>query len=262
MTSPAEQALITDAANFQLGNEVYTLLGATFVRNTRTPDIYDANHVADAHPQTKGEIDALLAAVETEYQASAHRRFDTDHRTPPELPARLALEGFERFDGLVFLLEGDLVGEARACDIRPVQTEADWEGYWELHLQNWLQHRERENKPPMEEIARSMLESHRAKQPPVQYFMAYVKEKPVAFFNSWAGVNGVGQVEDLFTASEHRKKGYATALIHHCVADARAKGAGPIVIAADPTDTPKEIYARMGWRPVALHTKYTKVLNK
>ena len=262
MTSPAELALATDAANFRLGNEAYGLLGATFVRNTQTPHIYDANHVADARPTTEGEIDAFLEAIEREYQASNHRRFDTDHRTPPEFAARLALEGFERYDGLIFLLEGDLIGGAPACDIRPIETEADWDGYWELHLQNWLEHQERLKRPPNEEIARSMLMSHRLKQPPVQYFMAYVMEKPVAYFNSWAGIDGVGQVEDLFTAPEHRKKGYAEALIHHCVADARAKGAGPVVIAADPTDTPKQIYARMGWRPVALHTKYTKVLNK
>ena len=75
-------------------------------------------------------------------------------------------------------------------------------------------------------------------------------------------MNGVGQVENLFTHPDYRNRGIATALIHHCVADARAKGAGPVVIVADPTDTPKNIYARMGFRPVAVVGHYLKDLSK
>ena len=72
------------------------------------------------------------------------------------------------------------------------------------------------------------------------------------YFSSWAGTGGVGQVEDLFVSPRFRRRGIAMALLHHCIARARADGAGPVVIGADPTDTPKEIYARMGFRPVAL----------
>lgn len=60
---------------------------------------------------------------------------------------------------------------------------------------------------------------------------------------------------------DYRKRGVATALIHHCVSQCRAKGAGPVVIVADPTDTPKNIYARMGFRPVAIQSKYLKRLT-
>ena len=59
-------------------------------------------------------------------------------------------------------------------------------------------------------------------------------------------------MEELFTHPEFRHRGLATALIHHCVADAREHGAGPVVIAADPEDTPKLMYAAMGFRPVAM----------
>jgi hypothetical protein len=44
------------------------------------------------------------------------------------------------------------------------------------------------------------------------------------------------------------------------VADARSHGAGPIVIVADPTDTPKQIYARMGWRPIAVKREYRRAV--
>ncbi len=82
----------------------------------------------------------------------------------------------------------------------------------------------------------------------------------MAYFNSWAGVDGVGQVEDLFTHPDFRHRGLATALIHHCVAECRRGGAGPVIIVAEPTDTPKQMYAAMGFRPAAIATHYLKKL--
>jgi GNAT superfamily N-acetyltransferase len=258
MPSLTEQAIAVDAANFALGNETFEVFGATFVRNRSIPEIYDANHVQFARPSTPEEIDAFLEAVDREYQHALHRRFDVDFRTPPEFPARLSVEGYERDDGLILLLEGPLLGTAPQYEIRPIESEPDWEAYWELQRLDWQEHDER--RKAGEAVARSMYRAHRMKVPPVRYFMAYVKDKPVAYFNSWAGADGVGQVEDLFTHPKHRNKGIATALIHHCVADARAKGARQVVIAADPTDTPKLIYFRMGWRPVAIVSHYLKRL--
>jgi predicted GNAT family acetyltransferase len=68
----------------------------------------------------------------------------------------------------------------------------------------------------------------------------------------------MGQVEDLFTHPDFRHRGLATALIHHCVADARQQGAGPVMLVADAHDTPKDMYAAMGFRPVAAKREYWK----
>ncbi len=257
-----DRALATDAGNFALGNESFELLGATFLRSRSSPDIYDANHVAGARPATPAQIEEFLAAAEREYEAAMHRRFDVDYRTPPEFVARLVLEGYEREDGLLSVLEGGLLGPPPDdYDIRPLDTKADWEAYWELMIKDWREHVRQQKRKVKDEIAQQMLKVKRLKQPPVQYFMACVKDKPVAYFNSWAGIDGVGQVEDLFTLPKFRKRGIARALIHHCVADARAKGAGPVIIAADPNDTPKQIYAAMGFRPVAVLSHYTRHLD-
>ena len=83
----------------------------------------------------------------------------------------------------------------------------------------------------------------------------------MAYLASWEGIDGVGQVEDLFTHPDHRHRGLATALLHHGIADCRAHGAGPVVIVADPTDTPKQIYAALGFRPVAIKRSYRKSLE-
>lgn len=250
MTDPTYLALDVNEANLALGNETYQLAGATFVRNRETPSIYDANHVSDIRASTPAEIDDLLAAIEREYQHTAHRRYHIDQRTPPEFPARLALDGgFKRDDALVMLFEGDLIGSPPPCDIRPLVSESDWETYWQLMLLDWNEHNERRSRKVSEEIARQMWHAKKRKQPPVQYWMAYEGERAVAYFNSWQGLDGVGQVEDLFTHPDFRKRGFATALLHHCVRESRAKGAGPVVIVADPTDTPKNIYARWAGVP-------------
>lgn len=261
MTDLAGRAIDTDAANFQLGNEAFPRARAVFVRNLETPDIYDANHVTSPQARTPAEIDELLVAADRDFAHANHRRFDVDHRTPPEFIARLLLDGgYERSDALISLLEGDLIGDAPHWEIRPQMSDAEWETFWGLMLVDWNEHHERIGRPVAEDVARRMWNAKRRKQPPVQYWLAYDGERAVGYFNSWEGVGGVGQVEDLFTLPEYRKRGVATTLIHHCVAQSRASGAGTVVIASDPTDTPKNIYARMGFRPVAIQSKYLKRL--
>jgi GNAT superfamily N-acetyltransferase len=158
------------------------------------------------------------------------------------------------------VLEGEPLGETLERDIRPMLSSADWETLWELMLIDWNEHHQRIKRPVKEEVARRMWQAKRLKQPPVQYWLAYDQKRAIGYLNSWEGIGGVGQVEDLFVHPEYRKRGVATSLLHYCVAQCRAKGAGPIVIAADPTDTPKNIYARLGFRPVAWLSKYLKQL--
>jgi predicted N-acetyltransferase YhbS len=262
MTDIAGRAIDVDAANYQLGNETFTLARAMFVRNREVADIYDANHMTGIEARSPAEIDELMNAAEREFQHANHRRFDVDYRTPPEFAARLLLDGgYLRTDALVMLLEGGLIGEAPRWDIRPVATDADWEAYWELSLLDWRESRARTGRAASDAVGRQMWQANRRKQPPVQNWFACDGERPIGFFNSWEGVGGIGQVENLFVHPDYRKRGAATALIHHCVAQSRAKGAGPVVIVADPTDTPKNVYARMGFRPVAVAAHFTKRLN-
>ena len=61
---------------------------------------------------------------------------------------------------------------------------------------------------------------------------------------------GLGYLENLFVLPEHRLKGVATALVQHCAAAARSKGAGLVFLPAAAEDTPKQMYARMGFQPL------------
>src|SRR3990172_7969372 len=131
------RALAVNQALLALGNEVFEAEGATFVRNRSAPSIRDANHVAHVTASTPEEIDRLLARVEREFAAIPPRRFDLDLATPPEFEAWLALEGYQREEALVMLLEGELIGETWPCDIRRVEDEAGWAACAELRRIGW-----------------------------------------------------------------------------------------------------------------------------
>lgn len=247
------RALQVNAANLALGHELFEAEGATFVRDLRFPDVHDANHVTAVSVSTPEAIERLLARVEREYAHCQHRAFHTDFATPPEFEARLALDGLTREDSLVMLLEGELRAAAKPFDVRPLVDAGGWAEHARLHAADWAEHR-----PEEAEKGEMLAASNRGKSPPVRYFLGYVDGVARGYFNAWAGIDGVGQVEMLFVEKEYRRRGLATALIARCVAECRAQGAGPVVIVASATDTPKTMYAAMGFRPVALKRNWFK----
>lgn len=250
--SLVDRALEVNYGPLALGNEVFEAEGARFVRSKATPQVWNANYVSHVTARTPEEIERLLARAKREFAGMDRVSFETDYRTPPEFEARLALEGYEPDASLVMLLEGELTVDARECEIRLVGSPEDWEAYAALHTLDWAEARGKLELEAPEEVERQLMAGRRAKAPQARYWMAYADGEPRSYLLSWQGTDGVGQVEDLFTHPEYRHRGLATALIHHGIADARAHGAGPIVIVADPTDTPKTMYAAMGFRPVAV----------
>jgi GNAT superfamily N-acetyltransferase len=250
-----------------MGNDIREVDGAVFVHNASLTAVRDSNHAMRVRAQAARDIDRVLALADEVHGeiGCRHRRFDLDLETPPEFEARLALEGYERQDALVLLLEGDLAGKPKPYEIGPVDDETSWAQYAALHDIDWHDYTERtspeDEEKSSEWTAAAMLQHRRIKSPPVRFWMAYIDGEARAYFASWEGTEGVGQVEDLFTHPDFRHRGLATALIHHCVADARSHGAGPVVIVADPTDTPKQMYAAMGFRPIALKRSYLKKLS-
>jgi GNAT superfamily N-acetyltransferase len=262
MNDLVRKAIDVNQRLLALGSETFEAAGGVFVRNRDVPRIYDANHVAAVTASAPDEIDALLGRVEQEYAHLPYRRFDTDPFTPPEVEARLAYEGYDPGSPALFLiLEGELRGEPKPCDIRPVESDADWAAYETLDNADWIEEAEKRERPAGLNISADMCRVRRAKSPKARFWMAYVEDRPAAYFMSWEGIEGVGQVEDLFTLPEFRHRGLATALIHHSVADCRKHGAGPVLIVARPDDTPKRMYRALGFRPLCLTRNYFKQLS-
>jgi GNAT superfamily N-acetyltransferase len=258
MGDVATRSLAVNQAFLALGNERFEAEGATFIRNGTIPEIRDANHVTQITASTPAEIDRLLARVEREFAGFPHHRFDVDFTTPPSLEARLALEGYERDGALVMLLDGELAGAPKRHDIRPITGDEAWQAFGALQDLSWREYTSGAGRPYEENVPRGLTQSNRSKSPPARYWLAYVDGRARAYCASWVGIEGVGQVEELFTYPDFRHRGLATALIHHCVSACRAEGSGPIVIVADPSGTAMRMYAAMGFRPVAMKSNYWK----
>jgi len=239
---------------------VFDVDGATYVRNTDVPDIYDANFVFGVTASEPDGIERVLARALAEYPHAAQLTFRIDPFSAPAFEARLVLEGYQRSEALVLVLDGQLRAPLVASDIRPIDDEAGWQAYETLKRLDFTEHATSDGRGHDAGIADRLALSNRLKCPPLRYALAYQGNQPVGFCNSWAGVSGMGQVEDLFVHPLHRRRGIATALLRYCVDDARARGAGSIAIVANPMDTPKTMYAALGWRPVAVCRQYGKPL--
>lgn len=58
------------------------------------------------------------------------------------------------------------------------------------------------------------------------------------------------QIEDVYTAPEARRRGFATTLVAHAAALARDRDHELVLIVADDSDWPKHFYARLGFEPI------------
>lgn len=250
-------ALEVNWRNLALGHAVSRLDCGVFVKNTTLPDIYDANFVFDITASELAEINRLLALAAREYAHAAKITFRLDPFTPPAFEARLALEGFERSEGILMLLDGPLRHPASRFRICPIEDPAGWTALAELKRLDWREHATEKSLDP-DTIADRLVSSGRLKSPPVQYVLAYEDGRAVGHCSAWEGFDGVGQVEDFFVHPQHRHRGIGTAMLHHCVEAARARGAASIVIVVDVTNTAKNMYAALGWRPMALCRQYSK----
>jgi GNAT superfamily N-acetyltransferase len=239
------RACETYEAYFALGNECASEPQLRFVRNCEARSVYDANHVAAVTAATPAEIERALARSAEIFDEFDHLCFHVGPFTPPAFEARLCLDGYEEDATLQMLLEGELQAEVRSVEIRPASSDADWEVIRRS-----------------EELAEAMTRVRRAKQPALRFWIAHQDGADCGYFSSLPGENGVGMVEDLFTHPGFRRRGIATALVARAVEDARERGAGPVLIGARADDTPKELYARLGFRPLCITRSYLETLKR
>jgi GNAT superfamily N-acetyltransferase len=243
----------------RLGNECVTTELAAFVRNPAVPMVHDANHGAAITAESDDEVDQVLASADDVLGSSVDRAFKITPGVPPAFEARLVLEGYRSSAAVQMVLEGELRAIPPDVDVRSVAADVDWRAFRSLNQEADDEETSRTGRDDRSaELGDQMFLAMRAKAPEVSFFLARVAGQDCGFFSSWPGENGVGVVEDLFVLPGFRRRGIATALIAHAVADARARGAGEVLIGADATDTPKQMYADLGFRPLLVMRGYWK----
>jgi GNAT superfamily N-acetyltransferase len=261
---PAIRALCeTHALHRALGHEGSERELASFVRDPELPDVWDANHVAHVRADGDAAIEALFAEADAHYAHCRHRQYNCDPLTPPRFEARLLHEGYRVTATVQMLLEDELRATPPRAEIRPVESAADWESYAELRR---LDHAEGDDVPGRVgrslEVSAGLVACARKAAPEVQPFLLRLDGGDVAYASSFAGRNGVGIVEDVFTRREQRGRGLATALIACAVRHARAGGAGPVLIGARPGEAAGRLYAKLGFVPVCVARSYNRLLDR
>jgi GNAT superfamily N-acetyltransferase len=250
---PTERVCRTYLAYLALGHETVAGPGGRVVREPRSPRIYDANHLQAVTADAPEAVEALLDFADVELDGLGHRHVLVEPATPPAVVAALALRGYAPRPTLQMLLAGPLKGPAPTpFDLRPVVSETDWLALRALLREDHVEDCARRGRPPYDEAVTDEMVTTKRRKRDVRFWLARVDGHDAAFFSAWAGEEGVGMVEDLFTRPRYRRRGLARALIHRAVEDAREGGAREVVIGADPADTPKDLYARLGFRPVCV----------
>jgi GNAT superfamily N-acetyltransferase len=238
---------------WSLGSDMLLLDGAVAV----------CNRFAPSHPlgtflcELRTAAVAALLAEASRRTGEPFRRVLVDPDTPPAAEAYLALHDWELDVQLHLVLPATAPVEAPALQVRPVVDDAGWV---EIHRLFRIDHREEDarlGRPTRPEAAtEDAIAIRRSLGPAVTYLLAERSGEAAGCIAAWPGEDGIGLVEDVFVHPQHRRVGVATDLLRHAVTHARAHGAGPIVIGAEVGDTPKHLYARFGFRPVAVARSY------
>lgn len=236
-----------------LGNAKQDLAGGTLITNDAYPQVLDANLLIDPAPHTTVAVDETLRALRCALAPPRCPHMHMGAGGCGPLEARLTADGWKLTRTLDLVLHGDLHGPAPAVDIRHARTDADWAAVRDLFREDHIEEALRDERLPYPRVVTDgIVDVKCAKTPDVRVWLARDHGVDCAMLASWKGLDGVGLVEDLFVRAAHRGRGVARALIHQAVADARARGAGPVLIGALVDDTPKHLYRRMGFAPLLL----------
>jgi ribosomal protein S18 acetylase RimI-like enzyme len=255
MTDWGRAAIRVDQAHEGLGHRTFEADGAVFISNPTLPNIHVANYARSVTVEAPDAVERLLARAEREFAICPHRCFEVDLDTPAAFEARLVRGGYEPRGFVLMVLEGDLQGQAKSADLVLAGDERSWAATDRLKRLDWAEARAKVGLAPLPGVGDRLALVTRLKTPPDRKWLAYADGAARGMSSAWE-VDGMGQVEDVFVEPAYRHRGIATALIHHCVADCRARGAGAVVIVADAADTPQTMYAAMGFRPVATKRRY------
>ena len=225
---------------FSLGVRAEERHGALFLRRDSTPHVWDANHVRRIRTPG-GRIDALFEEAEDWFASLPYRAFRVDPWTPRGVEARLLQADFRCQLDLLLACEGPVVNRPADVRFEPVESEADWSEWWTLKRAEMA---DRE----LLSLGGEWLDHIRSKCPPLRYWLARWEGVAVGFLSELV-TREVGILDDLYVDPGHRGRNVGAALLAHCADRARSRGAGTLVIPVNASETPKHLYAKLGFRP-------------
>ena len=246
----ADAARVAEARRWfrRQGYESIERDGMTIVATPAHPRTWDANFVA-AGPGA--EPAAALAALERHFAHSEWRVVQVDCLTEPAVEAALALAGFGAESTLVEMAAREVRSPhpVSAAELQPV-GEAEWPTFAALADADM-----REGKRTGEHdagVAAGLLDCMRRRMETCGYWLLREGGASVGYGMTAHCPNGLGLIENLFTLPEHRGRGLMSGFIIEAARRLTAEGCDAVFLDAHAHGAPKHLYARLGFRPVAV----------
>ena len=241
------QAMLDDYA--LLGTEATDRCGAMFLRNLDAPTRHLANHVRRVRHGAEDDIEAFMATLDEHYGDLGFRAVYTDWFTPPPIEARLLADGYDCTTNLVMATDTPLHGGPSTLDgieLRAVSHDSPalaalfevehgdvWREWW-------------------------VLEQRRGDA--YTHLVAFEGEQPVGHL-SYRVKGTLANIETVFTRTEQRHRGIATALLHRADAEARVAGATTLCLYTRADETAKDLYRRLGFEPAFTTRLYHRTVE-
>jgi ribosomal protein S18 acetylase RimI-like enzyme len=209
----------------------------TVVRSTRHPTYWDYNLVR-VEDDVEMSADELVHVADAALDGLAHRQvgFEFSQRGEP-LRAELEARGWKT-TRLVWMLHTGPPPAEQGLDVEQVHYDTV------RHLRlAWL----KEDFPGVEMTAHLDEAREVGMLRHAQVFAAFERDRPVGFAQLERAGN-VGEIANVYVDRGHRGRGIGTALTQAAIA--AAGELSDLWIVADDDGRAKEIYARLGFRPV------------
>jgi GNAT superfamily N-acetyltransferase len=232
------------------GTEVVPWRHGLSVRAPEVPLRHDSNYLLVEPVPPPARIDALVAEADEVAKAAGHRHrllMFRDAEAGERLAPGFAERGWEVQRGLVMAHRRAPV---REMDLGLV-TRTEPEALLAVRTADILRY-------PWgtPEVARQLLAARGHSPVPTQVWAVFEDGAPV----SWAELyleGGVGQVEAVATVEAFRNRGFASAVVLRCIAEARRAGADLVFLCAQADDWPKDLYVRLGFDAIGRYVKFT-----
>ncbi|TQN32420.1 acetyltransferase (GNAT) family protein [Haloactinospora alba] len=246
-----------------LGARTRRLPASRCLRNSHAPSAGECNLVTHITETTPAGLARELAEAGT-WLGDRDSRIQVGPASAAAEPALLLAGWRYRSTELALVLTGPAPPLPPASvTLTAAATRDDWEQLGRLLRMDHEEEAATEGRVPVPPAhTRQKLASLRAKAPAARYWIARSAGTPCGFVASWPGHGDMGMVEDLFVHPDHRRRGIATRMLGHAVADARNRagtppeGPFPVLIRAAADDEPKHLYHRLGFEPAAVLRSY------
>jgi GNAT superfamily N-acetyltransferase len=220
----------------------------TVVRATRYPNYYDYNLVRVERDAGLG-VGALAAVADEALAGYPHRRIDFEVPSAAEpLRAEFQARGwltmrllFMRMEAHPPVLEDARVREVAYDDVNDLRVAWHHEDFPDQEPGGYFAQ------------AREVAELRGAR------VLALLEGGSPVAFTQFVRAHDVAEITHVYVHPEHRGEGCGTAITSAAVAGAGGEAVRDLWICADDEDRPKNLYARVGFRPVWTLTEFTRL---